>query len=176
MSGVVPAEGFFASVYDELRRVAAARLRGEAVGHTLEATALVHEVYMRMGGANFADRAGFFRAAAVAMQRVLVDHARAKHAAKRGGVGRRLAIDGRDPFVIPDPDTLLDVAAALDHLAAEDADAAEVARLRLFGGMTVEQVAEGLGKSRAAAFRGWAYARAWLSDALKAGTNPGEPS
>jgi RNA polymerase sigma factor (TIGR02999 family) len=159
-------DGFFPLVYDELKRLAAARLAHERVGHSLDATALVHEAYLRLGDAAFADRSGFFRAAAVAMQRILVDHARRRKAEKRGGGARTLALDDIGDGRVDDPDFLLDVAAALDRLAAEDPGSAEVARHRLFAGLSVEETAEALGISRASAFREWAYARSWLATAL----------
>src|SRR5262245_41972547 len=120
MSESPPDVGFML-VYDELRQLAAAKLAGEPIGHTLDATALVHEAYLRLGGGAFADRGGFLRAAAVAMQRILVDHARRKRAAKRGGYARKFAIVEGDRVVVPDPDVLLDIDAALTHLVAEDA-------------------------------------------------------
>ena len=158
--------GFFPLVYDELRRLAAARLAGEKDGHSLDATALVHEAYLRLGAAAFADRSGFFRAAAAAMQRILVDHARSRKAAKRGGGVRTLALDDVGAAHVDDPDFLLDVAEALDRLAAEDPHSAEVARHRLFAGLSSEEAAEALGISRATAYREWAYARSWLATAL----------
>ena len=159
-------DGFFPLVYDELRRLAAHRLGAERPGHTLDATALVHEAFVRLGGASFAERTEFLRAASVAMQRILVDHARARRAAKRGGVTRRWELDEADRFVVPDPDALLDVAEAVDRLALEDAGAADLARLRLFAGLSVDEAAEALGLSRTSAFREWAYARTWLTTAL----------
>jgi RNA polymerase sigma factor (TIGR02999 family) len=160
--------GFFPLVYDELRRLAAAKLAGEPAGHTLDATALVHEAYLRLGGAAFADRSGFLRASSVAMQRILVDYARRKRAAKRGGYSKRFALEEGDRVVVPDPDTLLDIDAALTRLAAEDATSAEVARFRLFAGLSTNEAAEALGLSRARGFREWAYARSWLTTALAA--------
>src|SRR5262245_3122915 len=154
-------------VYEELRRLAAAKLAGEPAGHTLNATALVHEAYLRLGkSAEFADRSQFFRAAAEAMRRILVDHARKKRAGKRGGHGRRLKLSESDAPLVQDPDTLLAVDDALAKLAAEDAASADVARLRLFAGLSVDDAADALGVSRATAFRDWAYARAWLTTAL----------
>lgn len=163
------AEGFFPVVYDELRRLAAGKLWRERPGHTLDATALVHEAFVRLGGASFADRTDFLRAASLAMQRILVEHARARKASKRGGTAQRWAIDERDRFVVPDPDALLDVAGALDRLAGEDPGAADLARLRIFGGLSVEEAAGALGLTRASAFREWAFARAWLAAALAEG-------
>ena len=161
-----PPGGYFPMVYDELRRLAAARLAGERAGHSLDATALVHEAYLRLGAASFADRSGFFRAAAVAMQRILVDHARRRKSSRRGGGARTLALEGDAPALGADPNLVLDVDAALGRLAREDATAAEVARLRLFAGLSVEEAALAMGVSRATAFREWAYARSWLATAL----------
>jgi RNA polymerase sigma factor (TIGR02999 family) len=163
----VPPGGFFPMVYDELKRLAAARLAGERSGHSLDATALVHEAYLRLGAGSFADRTSFFRAAAVAMQRILVDHARRRKAACRGGGARTIALDGDAPDLGADPDLVLDVDAALTRLAREDPSSAEVARLRLFTGSSIEEAAEALGLSRATAFREWAYARSWLATALQ---------
>ncbi len=141
----------------------------EAAGHTLDATALVHEAYLRLGGGSkFADRGDFLRAASVAMQRILVDHARRKRAAKRGGHGKKFTVAETDRVVISDPDTLLDIDAALTRLAAEDAASADVARFRLFAGLSIEEAAVALGVSRATAFREWMYARSWLTAALEA--------
>jgi RNA polymerase sigma factor (TIGR02999 family) len=170
--GAVPPEppgGFFPIVYDELRRLAAARLAGERAGHSLDATALVHEAYLRLGAASFADRSGFFRAAAVAMQRILVDHARRRKSRRHGGGARTLALDADAPALGADPNLVLDVDAALGRLAREDATAAEVARLRLFAGLSVDEAALAMGVSRATAFREWAYARSWLATALDSG-------
>ena len=157
--------GFFPLVYDELRKLAAARLAGEADGHSLDATALVHEAYLRLGDAAFSDRSGFFRAAAVAMQRILVDNARRRRAGKRGGA-RTVAFADVGAIRSPDPDLLLDVDEALARLAAEDPSSAEVARYRLFAGLSIEEAAEAMGISRATAFREWSYARSWLATAL----------
>lgn len=158
--------GFFPLVYDELRRLAAARLAGEAHGHSLDATALVHEAYLRLGDAAFADRSGFFRAAAVAMQRILVDHARHRRAVKRGGGARTVAFEDEGSIRGHDCDLLLDVDEALARLAAEHPPSADVARYRLFAGLSIEEAAEAMGVSRATAFREWAYARSWLATAL----------
>ncbi len=161
-----PEPGYFPAVYDELRKLAAARLAREPDGHSLDATALVHEAYIRLGDAAFADRSAFFRAAAVAMQRILVDRARSRKAGKRGGKARAVLLDDLDATLGPDPDLLLDVDAALARLAAEDPSSAEVARYRLFAGLSIEEAAEAMGVSRATAFREWAYARSWLATAL----------
>jgi RNA polymerase sigma factor (TIGR02999 family) len=155
-------------VYDELRRLAAQKLAHERPGQTLDATALVHEAYLRLvGERQFHNRGHFFAAAAEAMRRILVDRARQKRAEKRGGSAQRFNLSESDRVVLPDPDTLLAVDEALTLLAAEDAQSADLARLRLFAGLSVEEAAEALGLSRATAFRDWAYARAWIADKLK---------
>src|SRR4051812_13305517 len=117
----------------------------------------MHEAFLRLGGgATFAERGEFLRAAAVAMQRILVDHARRRRAARRGGRGRRFAIEEGDRVVVSDPDMVLDVDAALTRLAAEDAASADVARFRMFAGMSIDEAAEAMGVSRATAFDEWA--------------------
>jgi RNA polymerase sigma factor (TIGR02999 family) len=159
-------------VYDELRQLAAARMAAERPDHTLDATALVHEAYLRLGGdASFASKSQFFRAAAVAMQRILVDHARKKRAEKRGGAAQRFELSEGDRVIVPDPDTLLAIDEAVAHLAAEDSSAADLARLRLFAGQSIEEAAETLAISRATAFREWAYAQAFLTAALSCTEN-----
>jgi RNA polymerase sigma factor (TIGR02999 family) len=161
-------------VYDELRKLAAAQMAHEKPGHTLDATALVHEAYLRLVGpadaGRWRDRGHFFSAAAEAMRRILVDQARRKSAEKRGGTARRFDLSEGDRVVIPDPDTLLTVDEALERLTADDPAAAAVARLRLFAGLSMEETASALNVSRATAFRDWAYARAVLTAAL-AGEN-----
>jgi RNA polymerase sigma factor (TIGR02999 family) len=154
-------------VYDELRRLAAQKLAGEKPGQTLDATALVHEAYVRLvGDRHFRDGGHFFAAAAEAMRRILVDRARRKRAQKRGGGARHFELSEADRVVVPDPETLLAVDEALALLAAEDAQAADLARLRLFAGLSVEEAAEALHLSRSTAFRDWAYARAWIAARL----------
>jgi RNA polymerase sigma factor (TIGR02999 family) len=163
----LPAQGLFPVVYDELRRLAAAKLAAEPAGHTLDATALVHEAYLRLAGpTSFETRTQFFRAAAESMRRILVDHARRKRASKRGGGAKRFDLAEADRVAVPDPATLLAIDEALAKLAAEDPASADVARLRLFAGLSVDETADALGVSRTTAFRDWAYARAWLTAAL----------
>ncbi|MGL4551077.1 MAG: ECF-type sigma factor [Gemmataceae bacterium] len=154
-------------VYDELRRLAAARIAAEAPGHTLDATALVHEAYLRLaGGRPFDGRGHFFAAAAEAMRRVLVNHARDRKRLKRGGGRVRLELLDRAGSLADDPDLVLSLDELLTRLGREDAAAARVAHLHLFGGASVEQAGEAAGLSRAAAYRQWRYARAWLRAAL----------
>jgi RNA polymerase sigma factor (TIGR02999 family) len=157
-----PAPDLFPAVYDELRRLAAAHLAGEAAGHSLDATALVHEAYLRLGDPPFATRSQFFAAAAEAMRRILIDHARSKKAAKRGGAARRADLDAdRLPSPADDPD-LLALDEALARFAAVDPQAAELVKLRYFAGLTVPQAAEALAISPRTADRFWAFAKAWL--------------
>jgi len=161
--------GMFPVVYDELRRLAAARLADEPKGHTLDATALVHEAFLRLREAPaFESKGQFFHAAAQAMRRILIDHARRKRSGKRGAGGKRFALSEGDKVGVTDPDTLIVIDEALDKLAIDDAASAEVARLRLFAGLSVDEAADALGISRATAYRDWAYARACLTAALSA--------
>lgn len=154
-------------VYDQLRQLASKQMSGERPDHTLDATALVHEAWLRLGGqATFNSRSHFLRAAAQAMRNILVDHARRKRAGKRGGEARLFQLAEHDRLIMPDPETLLSIDEALEQLTNEDAVAAELARMRLFTGVSIEEAADAMGLSRAKAFRDWAYARAWLSAAL----------
>lgn len=164
-------------VYEELRVVAAARMAAESPAHTLQPTALVHEAYLRViGGENrqtWEHRRQFVAAAAEAMRRILVDHARRVRGEKRGGGRYRVPIEGL-PIPTSAPTDWADVDDALGRLAALDPGAAAVVRLKVFGGASVEEAAAVLGVSRAAAYRDWAFARAWLRDALgRAGKNSG---
>jgi RNA polymerase sigma factor (TIGR02999 family) len=154
-------------VYEELRRLASAKMAGEKPGHTLDATALVHEAYLRLtGGQSFASRSHFLRAAAEAMRRILVDYARAKSAAKRGGGGRRIDLDPDHLPIAPAADELEALDEALSKFSGEHPQQAALVQLRYFGGLTLEQCAEVLGVSARTADTWWAYARAWLAVAL----------
>jgi RNA polymerase sigma factor (TIGR02999 family) len=158
-------------VYEELRKLAAARMANEAAGHTLQPTALVHEAWLRLAGedahAQFANRAHFFAAAAEAMRRILIERARRKSAGKRGGDWQRIDLDKVDVAADADDDILLLVNEALEKLAWEDASAAEIAKLRFFGGLTLEEAGKVLGVTDRTAKRYWAYARAWLFDEIQ---------
>jgi RNA polymerase sigma factor (TIGR02999 family) len=164
-------------VYDELRALAAARLAEEKPGQTLQATALVHEAYLRLVGGRapkkWNGQKHFFAAAAEAMRHVLVDRARQKSRAKRGGGRPRVELDDDLPAASAEPERLLALDEALTRLGAQDPEAAGLINLRYFGGLSVEDAAEALGISRAGAYRHWAFARAWLlqelSDAEAAG-------
>ena len=150
-------------VYDELRRLAAARMAVEAPGHTLNATALVHEAYLRLlGDQQFEGRGHFFAAASEAMQRILVDHARKRLAAKRGG-GRRVTAD-LDRISSADPDeNVLMVNDALERLAEVEPKVAKLVTLRYFGGRTLREAAADIGIAPRTADAWWTYARAWLA-------------
>lgn len=157
-------------VYDELRRLAAARMAAEVPGHTLDATALVHEAYLRLiGDQHFDGRGHFFAAAAEAMRRVLVNHARDRASLKRGGGRRRVDLDRLTGPADASDDDLLELDEALDRLASEFPAAAELVKLRFFSGMTLAEAADALVIPRRTADRHWAFARAWLADALAGG-------
>jgi RNA polymerase sigma factor (TIGR02999 family) len=154
-------------VYEELRKLAAAKMAQEKPGQTLDATALVHEAYLRLvGDQEFEGRGHFFAAAAEAMRRILVEQARRKLAAKRGGAAQREDIDP-DLVAAPEPDDdLLALNEALVRLAAKDPLKAELVKLRYFAGLSADEAAAVLNISPSAADRAWAYARAWLGRAI----------
>jgi RNA polymerase sigma factor (TIGR02999 family) len=154
-------------VYDELRKLAAARMAAEKAGHTLDPTALVHEAYLRLiGDQHFDGRRHFFAAAAEAMRRVLINHARDRARLKRGGCRNRVDLDRLTGPAAATDDDLLDIDNALDRLAKEFPVAAELVKLRFFAGMTLGDAATALGMPRRSADRHWAFARAWLADAM----------
>jgi RNA polymerase sigma factor (TIGR02999 family) len=165
------AEQLLPLVYDELRRLAAVRLAHERPGQTLQATALVHEAYLRLVGGDPTERwngrGHFFAAAAEAMRRILVERARRKNRDRHGGGRRRVELEEQHLTVEPPPDRLLAVDEALTRLSEEDPEAAEVVKLHFFAGLTLEQTAECLGISRATVYRQWAYARACLRCSLQ---------
>ena len=159
-------------MYAELRRVAAVRMAGQAAGQTLDATALVHEAYLKLVGAadgpRWAGRGHFFAAAAEAMRHILVDRARRRNALKRGGTAVRVELP-EDALVAPDDrgdSELLAVDEALGRLAAADPQAAALVKLRYFAGMSIPDAAAALGVAPRTADRLWAYARAWLRTAI----------
>jgi RNA polymerase sigma factor (TIGR02999 family) len=155
-------------VYDELRTLAAAKIAAEAPGHTLNATALVHEAYLRLiGDQHFDGRGPFFAAAAEAMRRILVNHARDRNQRKRGGGRIRLELLDQIGSLAEDSDLVLSLDELLARLGEEDAAAARVAHLHLFGGLSVEEAGEASGLSRAVTYKNWKCARAWLREALE---------
>jgi RNA polymerase sigma factor (TIGR02999 family) len=159
-------------VYHELRQLAAAKLAHEQPGQTLQATALVHEAYLRLVDTEQAQhwnsRGHFFAAAAEAMRRILVERARRKASQRRGGVRQRCELRDDDLLAAPLNEALLDLDEALSKLVASDPPAAELVKLRVFAGMTVEEIAQVQGTSPRTVKRNWAYARAWLGRELAA--------
>ena len=164
-------------VYDELRRLAAQKLAHEKPGQTLEATALVHEAYLRLAGTDdpprWNDRIHFYAAAAEAMRRILIDNARKKKCEKRGGQQQR--VEWHHDIEAPANlnDDLLAIDEALTRLAAEDAESAQLVKLRFYAGLSVEEAADVMGVARATAYRTWNYAKAWLR--TKLGNGDDEP-
>ncbi len=171
------AEQLLPLVYEELRRLAAQRMAEEKPGQTLQATALVHEAYLRLVGGDgvqhWNSRGHFFAAAAEAMRRILIDSARRKRRVKHGGARSRIDLDQDCSVGDAVSDDLLAVDEALAKLAAEEPVKAELVKLRYFAGLTLEQAADVLHISLATAKRYWAYARAWLYQAI-AGDGPPE--
>ena len=158
-------------VYEELRRMAAQKMAGEPAGSTLQPTALVHEAWLRLGGdrqPHWQNRAHFFGAAAEAMRRILIDHARRRRAERHGGGLQRLNIDDLDlAAATPNENVLLAIDEALEKLAAHDAPKAALVKLRYFAGLTNEEAARTLGIAEPTAKHWWAYAKAWLYREIK---------
>ncbi|MFH1418718.1 MAG: sigma-70 family RNA polymerase sigma factor [Planctomycetota bacterium] len=168
------------AVYDELRRIAANQLRHERVGHTLQTTALVNEVYVRLSnrdGQEWSSKSDFCAAAAQAIRRVLIDHARGRRAAKRGGPdGKRVELDGT-VLAMPKPNIdFLDLDGALQRLAALSERQARIVELRFFGGLSEEETALAMGVSRRTVQNDWRGARAWLRRELGGSGPPGTNS
>ncbi len=166
-------DAFFAQVYNELRAIAHARMRGERTGHTLQSTELVHEAYLRLHpreAVEWRDRPQFFAAAAEAMRRILIERARAKGRIKRGGdsEGRwaaKLPLDLAEVAVLAedrDPESILALDRAIERLGERDARAAQIVKLRFYAGLSVEEVAEMIEVSARTVLRDWEFARAWL--------------
>jgi RNA polymerase sigma factor (TIGR02999 family) len=171
-------------VYDELRKLAAQRLRHEQPGQTLQATALVHEAYLRLvgpgpvgtdGAADWQGRAHFFAAAAEAMRRILVDNARRKQAGKHGGGRVRVELADVTAPAAADPHDLVALDAALSKFEREDKAKADLVKLHYFTGLSLEDAAAALGLSRATAYRHWTYARAWLLHEMAASEKISRP-
>jgi RNA polymerase sigma factor (TIGR02999 family) len=173
-------DAFFARVYDELRRIAHARMRGDQAGQSLQTTELVHEAYLRIrpsDGGEWQSRGEFFAAAAQAMRRILIDRARAKARLKRGGDsdGRpasRLSLDLEEVVALADerdPETILELDRAIERLAEQDERAAQIVRLRFWAGLSNEEVAESLSISLRTVLYDWSFARAWLYGELTKG-------
>jgi RNA polymerase sigma factor (TIGR02999 family) len=167
------AEKLLPLVYDELRKLAEAKLAHEKPGQTLQATALVHEAYLRLVDVDQAQhwrsRGHFFGAAAEAMRRILVESARRKRAEKHGGGLRRVNLDESDALAAAPPDDLIALDEALERLTHHDPRAAQLVKLHCFAGLTVEQAAAALDLSRTNAYRLWTFSRAWLYSQLAGG-------
>ena len=171
------AEQLLPLVYDELRKLAAAKLAHEKPGQTLQATALVHEAYIRLVDQttpqHWDNSRHFFAAAAEAMRRILVERARQKQSLKRGGGRERVELDAADPVVLPIAcDDILGLEEALQKLERKDARKAELVKLRFFAGLTTAQAAEALGVSTTTAENDWTYARSWLRLEMAGGESP----
>ena len=162
------AEELLNLVYAELRQIARGKMQRERPGQTLQATALVHEAWLRLGDASFENRAHFFSAAAEAMRRILVERARRKHREKRGAGAEHCALDEMEIAApVAEGEELLAVHEVLDQFAQHDPRKAELVKLRYFAGLSFEETAEALGVSVPTAKRDWAYARAWLHHAIE---------
>ncbi|HWN94365.1 MAG TPA: ECF-type sigma factor [Methylomirabilota bacterium] len=164
------AEDLLPLLYNELRQIAAGKMAGEAAGHTLQPTALVHEAWLRLVGGDqraWPSRAYFFAAAAEAMRRILVEHARRRQSLKRGGEFEREELNESSLVLSAPPDELLAVNDALEKLSAEDRPAAELVKLRYFVGMTMEEAASALDMAPRSAERLWTYARVWLQREIR---------
>jgi len=158
-------------VYEELRRLAAAKLAGEKPGQTLQATALVHEAYLKLvGDREFADRQHFFRVAAEAMRQILIDRARRRGRVRHGGGRQRVGLSEVASIAEAPAEELLALDDALKQFAAIDPVKADLVKLRYFAGLSEQQAADALGISRATASRYWTFARAWLIKALEDGS------
>ena len=163
-------------VYDELKRLAKHRMSGERPDHTLGTTGLVHEAYLRLAGGeqsgHWQGRGHFFAAAAEAMRRILINHARDRARLKRGGGRRKIDLDKIDVAESTGPQDLLDLDEALEKLTQENEQCGQLVKLRFFAGLTIEECANTLGVSDRSAKRYWAYARAWLAEALQVADTP----
>ena len=158
-----------ATVYEELRKLARAKMARESAGQTLQPTALVHEAWLRLGGDDqpaWQNRAHFFASAAEAMRRILIDRARSRHAGRHGGGQERVNLADIELAAPGSDDELLTVHEALDLLARHDTRKAELVKLRYFVGLSIEETARALGISEPTVKRDWAYARAWLFQAI----------
>jgi RNA polymerase sigma factor (TIGR02999 family) len=164
------ADELLPAVYDDLRKLAAWKLSNEPPGQSLQATALVHEAYLKLVAANagqqWSHRGHFFLAAAEAMRRILINRAVAKRTQKRGGGAQRVALHEAELVIAVPGDKLLDLNEALEKLAEKGPEEAKLVKLRYFAGMTLEEAAEALGISRATASRYWTYAKAFLQTAV----------
>lgn len=162
------ANALFPLIYEELRQIARSKMAQEKPGHTLQATALVHEAWLRLGEQQFDNRAHFFGAAAEAMRRILIDSARRRAAVRHGGGSERVDLEAVEVAAPAQDAELLAIHETLDAFAAHDPRKAELVKLRYFVGLTIDEAAEVLGVSAPTAKRDWTYARAWLFRAMGA--------
>jgi RNA polymerase sigma factor (TIGR02999 family) len=170
-------EQLLALVYDELRALASACMQRERIDHTLEPTALVHETWLRLMGQrkwSLENRAHFFGIAAQVMRRILIDHARASNAEKRGGAYVIVSLDNAVAIAVAHPEQLLDIHFALERLEVLDPGRARLAEMRFFAGLSIEEIAEITGVASRTVNRQWRAARAWLGRELTAGPVPPE--
>jgi RNA polymerase sigma factor (TIGR02999 family) len=172
-----PAEQYLPVVYEELRKLAAARLLHEKPGQTLQATALVHEAWIRLSGSSgeqehWKNKAHFFSAAAESMRRIMVDRARSKGSVRKGGEWKRVELETIDKVSEEDSDILIRLDGALAELEKEEPQCAEVIKLRFFVGMEMKEIAASWNVSERSVYRAWAFARAWIHAAL--GEDPNE--
>ena len=170
---VTAAEELLPLVYEELRHLASRQMSRESPGQTLQATALVHEAYIRLVGAeaqNWKGRTHFFIAAAEAMRRILIENARRKQRLKRGGGQKKVDLEDAEPAVAEPAEDIVALNEALEKLELEDPTKANLVKLRYFAGLTTKQAAEILGISQATAERYWSYARVWLFYEIKKGS------
>lgn len=162
-------------VYEELKRIARCKMTSERIDHSLNATALVHEAYVRMVGKekeqNWQNRAHFFAVAAESMRRILVDSARHRSRQKRGGGFKQVELALQDEILMAEPQDVLAISDALEKLSTEDETGAEIVKLRYFTGLSVEEAADALGLARATAYRHWKFSRAWLQCELAEDSN-----
>ena len=164
------AERLLPLVYEELRHLAAHKMAREASGQTLQATALVHEAWLRLAGSShqeWQNRGHFFAAAAEAMRRILIERARAKGRQRRGGGRERVSLDDVTLAAADDDDTVLAIHEALDRLALQDETKAQIVKFRYFAGLSHQEIAGALGVSEPTVRRHWAFARSWLYAELK---------
>lgn len=163
-------DDLFPLIYDQLVSLARSQMRKENVNHTLQATALVHEAYLRLVGSepmSWSSRAQFFQASANAMRKILIDHARRRDRVKRGGDRKREPLDAIDLAISSDPDEIIALDAAVTRLSENDPRAAQIVQLRFYAGLSVEDTAAAMGISDRTVKREWAFARAWLHQALQ---------
>jgi RNA polymerase sigma factor (TIGR02999 family) len=172
MGGRRDIDALMSAIYDDLRRIAISHMRAERNDHTLQPTALVHEAYLKLidqRSTDWKDRAHFFAVASRLIRRILVDHARERQAAKRGGGGQRIEFEAFDAAAKREDVDLMVLDEALTELSEIDADQAQIVEMRYFGGLTIDEIAESLGIGKRSVDRHWSLAKAWLLFRLAVG-------